>query len=224
MGERSLSTAAAQLQLALDDTTLSSARTVAASAADWVDVLEVGTILAVSEGIGAVRTLREEHPDHVIVADIRIARAGRALADVAFGAGADWVTVVSEAPLDTVRGAVGSAQTHGGEVQIELGHGWSDDDLRQWVDIGVSHAIVHRTHEADAPVPPWAPEDFEAIERIHDAGLKVTVTGGVTSDQLGAFDGLPVGVVIAGRAITSAPDIAAAAKGFRAAMGEIGWR
>ena len=224
MTERRAATETVRLQLARDDASLPSARQVAGLAAAWVDVMEVGTILAVSAGLEAVRALRDAHPAHLVAADIRIARAGRALADLAFDAGADWVTVVSEAPADTVAGVVRSAQAHDGHVHIDLGAHWDDEDLRRWAELGVSHAILHRTHEADAPATPWAPRDFEAVERIDAAGLKVVVTGGVTADQLVDFTGLPVDVVIAGRAIGGAPDVGRAARDFRAAMDEVGWR
>jgi 3-dehydro-L-gulonate-6-phosphate decarboxylase len=47
--------------------------------------------------MGAVRAIRAAYPDHIVLADIRIAEAGSLLSAMAFEAGADWVTVVSGA-------------------------------------------------------------------------------------------------------------------------------
>ena len=90
------------LQLALDLGTLGEALEAAAAAADGIDVIEAGTLLCVAEGMHAVKALRRMHPDRIIVADIRIARAGRNLAAMAFDAGADWVSAGGEAPTETL--------------------------------------------------------------------------------------------------------------------------
>lgn len=85
------------LQLALDTHDLPSALAPLQQAAPHIDVIEVGTILCLSEGMGAVRIIRSLFPDKTILADVRIAEAGGIIAKMAFEAGADWVSVVSGA-------------------------------------------------------------------------------------------------------------------------------
>ncbi len=41
-----------------------------------VDIVEAGTILCLTEGLQAVRALREQCPDKIIVADWKVADAG----------------------------------------------------------------------------------------------------------------------------------------------------
>src|SRR5580693_2117925 len=91
-----------RLQLALDTLDLVSALGPLQKAAPYLDVIEVGTILCLAEGMHAVRTIRSLFPEKIVLADVRIAEAGGLISKMAFEAGADWVSVVSGATLNTV--------------------------------------------------------------------------------------------------------------------------
>ena len=90
------------LQLALDHSTLQAAQKDVALLCDHVDIVEAGTILCLNEGLHAVRALRQQCPDKIIVADWKVADAGETLAQQAFGAGANWMTIICAAPLAPV--------------------------------------------------------------------------------------------------------------------------
>ena len=90
------------LQLALDHSSLEAAQRDVTLLKDSVDIVEAGTILCLNEGLGAVKALREQCPDKIIVADWKVADAGETLAQQAFGAGANWMTIICAAPLATV--------------------------------------------------------------------------------------------------------------------------
>ena len=89
-----------KLQVALDFVDLPRALKVAEEAvlggADW---LEAGTPLIKSEGLQAVRALRDRWPGHVVVADMKTMDAGRAEVEYAAKAGAG--VVVCSAPPPT---------------------------------------------------------------------------------------------------------------------------
>ena len=89
------------LQLALDHSSLEAAQRDVTRLKDSVDIVEAGTILCLNEGLGAVKALREQCPDKIIVADWKVADAGETLAQQAFGAGANWMTIICAAPLTT---------------------------------------------------------------------------------------------------------------------------
>jgi 3-hexulose-6-phosphate synthase/6-phospho-3-hexuloisomerase len=82
------------LQVALDfvdlDRALNVAQEAIAGGADW---LEAGTPLIKSEGLDAVRALRQKFPDCTIVADMKIMDAGRIELEAAAKAGANIVDV-----------------------------------------------------------------------------------------------------------------------------------
>ena len=86
------------LQVALDlldlDRALQIAREAADGGAEWI---EAGTPLIKSEGMKAVRSLREHFPDSVIVADMKVADTGAMEVEMAAKAGADIVCILADA-------------------------------------------------------------------------------------------------------------------------------
>lgn len=209
------------LQLALDVLDIDAALEAARRARDSVEIIEAGTLLCLSEGMHAVRALRREFPDRTIVGDVRIVRAGRAIAEMAFDAGADWITVVGEAPPETVEAAVGVAETRGGEIQIELNPGWTPEQARQWQALGIEQIVFHGTAEIGAPGEGWSAAGFDTLRRLAGMGFRVTAAGGIGVDVIPRYDGIPVFAFVAGRAIVEASDPAAAAAEIRDAIGRL---
>ena len=210
------------LQLALDTHDLPSALAPLQKAAAHIDVIEVGTILCLSEGMHAVRIIRSLFPEKIILADVRIAEAGGIIAKMAFEAGANWVSVVSGASMTTAEVVHKMAQNYKGEVQIELSDGWTWEQAKQWRDIGIEQAIIHRSRDAEAQGDlSWGEADFENIKRLADMGYRVTVTGGVGVGDVSSFSGLPVYIFISGRAIRNAENPASVASDFQNAINEV---
>ena len=209
------------LQIALDTFDLPSALGPLQKAHPHIDVIEVGTILCLAEGMHAVRIIRSLFPQKTILADVRIAEAGSIISKMAFEAGADWVSVVSGAAPDTAEVVLKEARRRGleNDVQIELSDGWTWEMARKWADMGIQQVIFKRSRDAEAKgALTWTPEDFDQIHRLASMGFKVTVTGGVNPADIPLFAGVPVYIFIAGRAILKAVDPAAAAKAFQDAM------
>lgn len=207
------------LQIALDTFDLPSALGPLQKAHPQIDVIEVGTILCLSEGMHAVRAIRSLYPQKIILADVRIAEAGGIISKMAFDAGADWVSVVSGAAPDTAEVVLNEARSRGKDVQIELSDGWTWDMAQKWADLGIQQVITHRSRDAEAKGNlSWSEQDFDDIRRLSEMGFKVTVTGGVKPADIPLFAGVPVYIFIAGRAIVKADDPAAAAAEFQAAI------
>lgn len=77
------------LQVALDNLSMAAAYDTTRLIAAEVDIIEVGTILYVAEGVRAVRDLKALYPDRIVLADAKIADAGQILARMCFEAHAD---------------------------------------------------------------------------------------------------------------------------------------
>ena len=212
-----------RLQIALDKTDLPSALAPLQKAASQIDIIECGTVLVLAEGLRAVREIRALFPDKEILADIRVAEAGKLLSQMAFEAGASLVSVVAGASMNTVRQVCAVAAAHRGEVQVELADEWYDAArARRWREAGVQHVIVKRSRDREAAGDlSWAPEDVARVDELAALGFTVTITGGVTPADLSTFANHPVGIVIAGRSIVDARDPLAAAAELKQAMGEV---
>ena len=135
-----------KLQLALDTDNLIEALDVIQKVKDEIDVIEIGTILAVQEGMNSVRTMRALYPNHTILSDIRIIKAGGKLSKVAFENGANWVTVISDASKDTIKAVVDESKKYEDtDIQIEINQGYNDEQLEYFKSLGIDQIIYHRS-------------------------------------------------------------------------------
>lgn len=194
-----------KLQLALDMLDLSSAMKVTQQVQEYIDVIEVGTLLCLSEGMKAIRDLSAAFPNKTIVGDVRIVRAGRNIAEMAFQAGAHWITVVSETPLATIAATIDVAKKYNGQIQLELGEHWDPQMAQKWRELGIEQLIYHSTNEVtevDGYI--WSQPALNQIQEMTEMGFKVTVTGGIKPNVISRFVGIPVFILIAGRAIWQA--------------------
>jgi len=208
------------IQLALDYFDLPSAIAMAQLVHKEVDVLEIGTPLTKAGGMLAVSTIHELCPDNLILADIKSPDVGGGEAKMAFDSGADWMTVLGAAPLDTVKLALAEANSRPGkEMFIEL-TGIRDilARAREWRSIGVERMVYHRGWDEGNLSRSWDAEDRATIQELINMGFEISVAGGLGLDMIPFFQGVDISVFIIGRAIRETPDPAAEARKFRAAI------
>ncbi|MEW6215044.1 MAG: orotidine 5'-phosphate decarboxylase / HUMPS family protein, partial [Nitrospirota bacterium] len=110
----------ALLQVALDFLNLDKALKVASVTHFYVDIIEAGTPLIKSEGIRVVETLKKNFYQKKIFADLKIMDAGLLEARMAFDAGADMISVCAQAPIETIKEAIGETRRWNRKVVIDL--------------------------------------------------------------------------------------------------------
>ena len=202
-----------RLQFAMDTLTTDSARELAGKAAPYVDILELGTPLIKSEGLSAITAIKSAHPDKTVFADLKTMDAGELEADIAFTAGADLVTVLGVAGDSTVAGAVAAARKHDKGVVVDLiGVQDKAERARQVVALGAVFVEMHAGLDEQA-------EDGYSLDALLSAGsaseVPFSVAGGVSVESVEAVQNAGAKVAVAGSAIYSASDIAAAAAALR---------
>ena len=208
------------IQLALDYFDLAPALAMAQVVHKEVDILEVGTPLTKGGGMLAVKTIREMCPDNLILADIKSPDVGGGEAKMAFDSGADWMTVLGAAPLDTIKLALAEANSRPGkEMFIEL-TGIKDimAQATEWRSIGIERMVYHRGWDEGNLSRSWDETDLATIQQLTRMGFKVSVAGGLGLDMIPFFQGVDISVFVIGRAIRETPDPAATARKFRAAI------
>jgi len=111
----------AVLQVALDILELKRALQIAQESinggADW---LEVGTPLIKSEGMQAIRSMRDRFPDSIIVADMKVADTGTLEVEMASKAGANIVCILADADDSVVAEAVRASRLYGVRIMADL--------------------------------------------------------------------------------------------------------
>ena len=205
-----------KLQIALDNLSYTDAVKALRDVAQEVDVIEVGTILLCAEGKRAVEYIKTMYPEKIVLADAKIADAGKIITPMMFDAGADWTTIICCAELPTIAGALEVANARGRDVQIELTGHWSFEQAAEWKKIGVRQVVYHRSRDAQAAGVAWGPEDLEKVGKLCNMGFQVTVTGWIAVEDIRFFKEYPVFVFIAGRSIRDAQDPVTAARQFKA--------
>lgn len=189
------------LQIALDQTDLASALNIAHRVESYVDIIEVGTILAFAEGVNAVKQLKQNHPNHIIVCDMKITDGGAILAKMAFDAGTNWLTVSAAAHIATIAACKKVADQFAGEIQIELYGNWTFDDAKSWYELGIKQAIYHRSRDAELAGIGWTEHDLEKMQQLSDLGFELSITGGIVPEDIHLFAGIKTKTFIAGRAL-----------------------
>jgi len=206
----------AKLQVAIDLLTTSDAIALATKVAPYIDIIELGTPLIKSEGLRAITAIKEAFPDKLVLADLKTADAGELEADIAFKAGADYVTVLGTSDDSTIAGAVKAAKAHGKGIVVDtIGSPDRVKRAQEAVALGAEFVELHAGLDEQA-------KDGYSIQVLIDeanrAGVPVSIAGGVNLNSIVGVKNAGVVVAVAGGAIYSAEDPAEAAKALREAL------
>ncbi|QYF73406.1 3-hexulose-6-phosphate synthase [Cryobacterium sp. PAMC25264] len=205
-----------KLQVAMDVLTTADALTLAGQVAPHVDIIELGTPLIKAEGMRAVTAIKQAHPDKIVFADLKTMDAGELEADLAFTAGADLVTVLGTAGDSTIAGAVAAATKHNKGIVVDLiGVADKVTRAREVTALGAVFVEMHAGLDEQA-------EDGFSLDTLLEAGetakVPFSLAGGVSASTIASVQRAGASVAVAGSAIYSAADPAAAAAELRAAI------
>lgn len=206
-----------KLQIALDSQSLSKALETVREVGDVVDIIEVGTVLCLQDGMEPVRAIRALYPEKTILADTKCADAGKTVAKNCKDAGANWMTVICCATIPTMQ----AANKEIDELQVELYGDWTFDQAKAWKEIGINQVVYHQSRDALLSGETWGEKDLTKIKKLVDMGFEVSVTGGLNVDTLQLFKGIDVACFIAGRSIAEAENPKKAAEDFKNKINEI---
>ena len=111
----------AVLQVALDILELKRALQIAEESLDGgADWIEAGTPLIKSEGMQAIRSMRDRFPDSIIVADMKVADTGTLEVEMAAKAGANIVCILADADDSVIAESVRAARLYGIRIMADL--------------------------------------------------------------------------------------------------------
>lgn len=194
-----------ELQLALDVLSLHEVTGICEKVKKYVDIFEAGTLLCLAEGIKSVEKLKMRFPNHKILADIRIIKAGKILADLAYSHKADIVTLMSDSDEETVKAVYEKALYYNKEIQIEINKNFSEEQLNMWRKYSINKVIMHRNSELTENDNK---SDFKSfislVEKLGKNGFETGITGGIKVEDIRLFKGLKISSFIIGREIIKA--------------------
>ena len=212
-----------KIQLAMDTLNFDHALELARQASPFVDILEAGTPLIKSVGIGIVRALRATYPDKKILADLKSSDVGAYEANMAFEAGADIVTTQGITTLATIAEVQREADKWKRRAEVDM-TGVKDVVARakEVKAVGVSLILYHRSIDEEMTAGAlWDKQAVQTIQTLCDLGMDVAIAGGVNLDVLPLLQGIPLYGIVVGRGITGQADPTAMAKAMVGCVNKI---
>lgn len=210
-----------KLQLAIDELNLEQALEKIAELASFIDIVEVGTPFLIDAGREAVRQIRQHFPDLEVLCDAKIMDAGAYEAQLAFDAGADYVTVLGITDDLTIKGCVSQAQKQNRKVMADM---ICVSDLASRIPViealGVDVIAVHTG--ADQQAIGRTPLDDLKEMKKHVTKAQIAVAGGINSRTISEYAALTPDIVIVGGGILGADDVVQEAERIRRVLNEIG--
>jgi len=194
-----------KLQLALDDLTIQQSIELLHKVETYVDIIEIGTPFMMMEGMKATQEIKKRFPDHEVLCDTKIMDAGAYEAEIAFDAGADYVTVLGITDIATIEACVNKAIEYGRKVVVDM---ICVPDLPQRIkvleEIGVEYLAVHTGVDQQANGRTPLDDLIEMKEATKNA--KIAVAGGLKSSNLYLYMPYAPDIIIVGGGILNAPD------------------
>jgi 3-hexulose-6-phosphate synthase len=211
------------IQVALDMLDADLALKVADQVASYVDILEAGTPLIKSVGIGIVTKLKKAHPDKLVLADLKSSDVGAYEADMAFKAGADIVTTQGITTMATIDSVQKEADKWKRRAEVDM-TGVADVPAKAKIlqTMNVSLVLFHRSIDEETTRGAlWDEKACKTVEELCNMGLDVAIAGGVNNDILPKLKNAKLYGIVVGRGITAQEDPGQAAKSISEKVKEI---
>jgi 3-hexulose-6-phosphate synthase/6-phospho-3-hexuloisomerase len=200
-----------RLQLALDMVSSKEAIKIVESTQEYIDIIEIGTPLIKHEGLNIVKTMKSKFPDKKLLVDLKTMDVGEYESDYCFEAGADIVTVLGAADLETIKGSIGSAKKHGKEVMVDMLNVKEKSTLSNIVAaLGAHYIGIHPDFDHSAAAIMTELNDIK-----NHAKVPMIIAGGITLENIDKILEVEPAVVVVGRSITKSNTPAMAAKAIR---------
>ncbi|MFZ1896986.1 bifunctional hexulose-6-phosphate synthase/ribonuclease regulator [Methanoregula sp.] len=205
------------LQVALDllelNRAVQIAREALAGGADWI---EAGTPLIKSEGMQAIRTLREQFPDAIIVADMKIADTGTMEVEMAAKAGASIVCILADADDSVVAEAVRASRLYGTRLMADLIN--VRDPVgrsRELESLGVNIIAAHVGIDQQM----IGKDSLDLLQAImREIQIPVAVAGGLDAVSAGEAAKIGADIVIVGGWIARSADVVGSTRMIRQSL------
>jgi len=202
------------LQVALDILELDRALQIAREAVEGgVDWIETGTPLIKSEGMNAVRALKDNFPGHIILADMKTMDTGALEVEMAVKSGADIVILLGSADNSTIADARRAADKYGAKLMCDLI--CVPDPIaraRELEKLGIDIINIHVG--IDMQMVGITP--IELLRQMrNEIHIPIAVAGGLDANSSGEVVLAGADIVIVGGNIVRSPDVTAYARNIR---------
>jgi len=183
-----------KLQVSLDLLNLEKALAVTTDMQEYIDIIEIGSLLIYKYGEHSLQQFRETFPQKTILADMKIADRGKEAAKIAFQAGSDWVTVLAGTSRNVIHTVCTTAHDLGKKVMLDLIDASSfGQSALEAQSLGVDALLFHRS--ADEQAQEISLEQWDMVKG--NTKLPVFIATSITRDTIHTILQLkPGGIII----------------------------
>lgn len=140
-----------KLQVSFDMVDLEKALALAADIQHHVDIIEIGSLLVYKHGESAIQRFKQALPQKTLLADMKIVDRAKEASRLAFGAGADWVTVLAGTSKNVIHTVCSNAHDLGKKVMLDLIDASSlGQSALEAQSLGVDALLFHRPSDEAA--------------------------------------------------------------------------
>ncbi len=202
------------LQVALDILDLDRAIRIAGEAIQGgVDWIEVGTPLIKSEGMNAVRTMRDNFRDKTILADMKTMDTGALEVEMAVKSGADIIIILGSSDNSTISEAIRAADKYGARLMTDM---ISVPDpvsrAKELEQLGVDIINIH----VGIDLQMTGTKPIDVLKKMRDEiQIPIAIAGGLDADSAAKAVLYGADIVIVGGNIVRTSDVTASARKIR---------
>lgn len=188
---------------------------IAGQTAEFADILGVGSLLLLKEGVKAVKTFKASFPNKEIFVEAKICEKGDESITMLAQAGANYISILAGAYHNTIKKAINAAKNYDVKIALDLldapSIGQSAMDAKT---LGAHMLILHRPASEDE----LAELESEWENVRENTNLPIFITGKINQENISTLlDLRPQGIMI-GAAITKADSPAKSAHYFKSLM------
>ena len=201
-----------KLQISFELTNIDEAIAIAKDVADFADIVEVGSLLLLSQGVKAVEAFRTEFPDKILLADVKLCDRATDMINLCVDAGANFVTVLAGTDNRTILRASDTAHKRGAKISLDLVDAYSmGQSARDAKSLGADMVLFHRSHDGDDVTK--LTEEWQVTRG--NTQVPVFISGNITREKIEQVVTLGPDGVVVGSAIVSADKPAQEAAFFK---------
>lgn len=198
-----------KLQVALDlfdeETTLA----VLEQVGEYVDIIEIGTPLCISEGMKIVQKVKALYPDKIVFADVKIMDGGSVISKVVFDAGADMVSVLAAAQDETIEATIACAKENGCKVLVDMCAVKDMENRGKQIEaMRPDYICCHVGYDIQTK----GVDPIEELHRLDAVNLPKAIAGGIKLSNFMQAASSPASVIIVGGGLYNQPNMREIAK------------
>lgn len=179
---------------------------------EYIDIVELGTPLLISEGLSIIPIIKELYPDKIIFADLKIMDGGDIMSELAFQKGADMISVLAAANDSTIKAAVKKANNYKKKILIDMCAIENIKERAQAVEVfNPDYICVHRATDMQSE----GKDPLQELHLIENLKTKKAVAGGIDLNNFQTACQSSADIIIVGGAIYQADKPGDTAKKMR---------